>query len=137
MTQTVKKTVLFTPFQDLLEYDFKSPEYLKRIKRTGPSFVLLRILQAFRDQENRDPCYKNRDEDIRKLLQLRDEIADKLVPDEFLIDVFAQISPSAAIVGGELAQEIIKAVSQKEAPHNNLFLFDPITCCGHIETIGN
>lgn len=96
----------------------------------------MRILQTFRDQENRDPSYKNREEDIQKLLKIRDEIALSAVPDDFLIDVFAQISPSAAIVGGELAQEIIKAVSQKEAPHNNLFLFDPVTCCGFIETIG-
>lgn len=99
--------------------------------------MVLRILQTFRDQENRDPCYKTRDEDIQKLLKLRNEIAGEYVPDELLEDVFAQIAPSAAIVGGELSQEIIKAVSQKEAPHNNLFLFDPVTCCGYIETVGN
>lgn len=97
----------------------------------------MKILQEFRDKENRDPSYLKRDDDIQKLLEIRDEIGLDLVSDEFLCDIFSQISPSAAIVGGELAQEIIKAVSQKEAPHNNLFLFDPITCCGFIETIGN
>lgn len=52
-------------------------------------------------------------------------------------DLYAQISPVCAIVGGVMGQEIIKAVSQKEAPHNNLFLFDPDTHCGKILRLGH
>lgn len=96
----------------------------------------MRILQKFREQENRDPCYKSRVDDLVKLKKIRDELAgSELVPDSSFIHVFAQISPAVAIVGGELAQEIIKTVSQKEAPHNNVFLFDPERSCGFIETI--
>jgi ubiquitin-like 1-activating enzyme E1 A len=59
-----------------------------------------------------------------------------IVPDDAVTHIFAHVSPAAAIVGGEVAQEIIKTVSQKEAPHHNLFLFDPDSCCGFIESIG-
>lgn len=136
ITSTAKRTILFTPFQDTLEFDFKTPAFLKKIKRAGPAYIVLRILQKFREQEKRDPCYKNRAEDLIKLKSIRDEIAGlELVPDSSFIHVFAQISPAVAIVGGELAQEVIKTVSQKEAPHNNLFLFDPERSCGFIETI--
>lgn len=95
----------------------------------------MRILQKFRDTESRDPAPSSRDEDIQKLLAIRDEIANGLVPDSTFTHVFGQISPAAAIVGGELSQEVIKAVSQKEAPNFNVFLFDPEKCCGFIEPI--
>lgn len=113
------------------------PSFVKKIKRTGPSFIVLRVLQNFRENFGRDPSFKTRSEDMAKLLAIRDEIAPNSAPDSAFVHVFAQISPVAAIVGGELAQEIIKAVSQKEAPHNNVFLFDPATCCGYVETVAN
>lgn len=137
VTSTVKRTVCFPPLQDVLDFDYTEASFVKKIKRTGPSFIVLKVLQKFRDSEGRDPSYKNRSEDMAKLLAIRDQIAPNLAPDSAFTHVFAQISPVAAIVGGELAQEIIKTVSQKEAPHNNLFLFDPATCCGYVETIAN
>lgn len=98
---------------------------------------MVKVLQQFRDTEGCDPSFKRREEDITKLLKIRNEIGENLAPDSAFVHVFAQISPAAAIVGGELSQEIIKAVSQKEAPHHNVFLFDPETCCGFVESIGN
>lgn len=137
VTSTVKRTVCFPPLQDVLEFDYTEASFVKKIKRTGPSFIVLKVLQNFRENFGRDPCFKTRSEDMVKLLAIRDSIAPNLAPDSAFVHVFAQVSPVAAIVGGELAQEIIKAVSQKEAPHNNLFLFDPATCCGYVETIAN
>lgn len=137
VTSTVKRTVRFPPLQDVLEFDYTEASFVKKIKRTGPSFIVLKVLQNFRENFGRDPCFKTRSEDMVKMLAIRDSIAPNLAPDSAFVHVFAQVSPVAAIVGGELAQEIIKAVSQKEAPHNNLFLFDPATCCGYVETIAN
>lgn len=51
-------------------------------------------------------------------------------------DLYAQLSPVCSIVGGVMAQEIIKAASQKHAPLNNLFTFNPITSCGVILNLG-
>jgi hypothetical protein len=51
--------------------------------------------------------------------------------------VFAELSPACAIVGGVMAQEIIKAVSQKESPHNNMFFLNPTKNVGFVDCIGN
>lgn len=136
VTSTVKRTSKYPPFQALLDFDFKDQTYARKLKRAGPALPLLRVLQKFRDDEKRDPLYSDRTADMEKLLKIRDEIAADLVPDSAFVHVFAQISPAAAIVGGSLAHEIIKTVSQKEAPHHNVFLFDPESCCGFIESIG-
>lgn len=137
VTTTVKRSQLYPPLQDVLDFDYKSEAFVRKLKRTGPSYLVVKILQEFRNREGRDPHHKSRDEDLAKLHTLRNELAENLVPDSALENVFAQFAPVAAIVGGELAQEVIKAVSQKEAPHNNVFLFDPATCCGFVESIGN
>ena len=46
-----------------------------------------------------------------------------------------ELSPVCAVVGGVLAQEVIKAVSQKDKPLNNFFLFDGYSSEGVVETI--
>lgn len=137
MVTTVKRTLQFPPLQDVQAFDCKAPTFTRKVKRTGPEYFTVKILQEFRNKEGRDPSPQNRDEDLIKLVKIRNELAENLVPDTVFEHVFAQISPVAAIVGGELSQEVIKAVSQKEAPHHNMFLFDPATCCGFIESIGN
>lgn len=96
----------------------------------------MRIMQNFRETEHRDPRPESREADIAKLIEIRDDVADKeLVGNENFVHVFSQVSPVAAIIGGAVAQEIIKTVSQKEAPHHNFFFFDPEQTCGFIEYI--
>lgn len=135
VASATKKTLLYPPLQDCLEFDFSTPEYKKQTKRNGSAFVTMRILQKFRDTSKRDPLPKDRVADIEALQQIRNEIAPDLVADNAFEHVFAQISPAAAIVGGALAQEVIKSVSQKEAPHQNFFLFDPDRCVGFVEAV--
>lgn len=106
------------------------------MKKTGPAFIVMKILQKFRDAMGRDPLPANRDNDIKELLAIRDDISDSsLVTNDYFEHVFAQFSPTAAILGGELAQEIIKTISQKDAPHFNYFFFDTQSSCGFIESI--
>ena len=51
--------------------------------------------------------------------------------------VLGELSPAAAVVGGVLAQEIIKAVSHKDAPIRNHFFFNGATDFnGVVEAIG-
>lgn len=133
---TVKRTLQYPPLQDVAEFDHTAPFFVRKLKRTGPAFVVAKILQKFRDTYGRDPHPSTRNEDMEKLLVLRDEIGKDLVPDNAFVHIFGQISPAAAIVGGEISQEVIKAVSQKEAPHLNVFLFDPVKCCGFVEALG-
>lgn len=96
----------------------------------------MKILQKFREIEKRDPQPASREDDFKKLLELRDGMSTAaIIPDVYFEHAFAQFSPNAAIVGGAVAQEVIKSVSQREAPHFNHFFFDAQTSCGFIETI--
>lgn len=131
----MKRTLAFPPLQDVIDFDYTEAYFTRKLKRTGPSYVVTKILQKFRDTNGRDPHPSTRDEDIKKLLAIRDEVGKGLVADAAFVHVFAQVAPVAAIVGGEISQEVIKAVSQKEAPHLNVFLFDPVKCCGFIESV--
>uniref|UniRef100_A0A182NSH3 SUMO-activating enzyme subunit 1 n=1 Tax=Anopheles dirus TaxID=7168 RepID=A0A182NSH3_9DIPT len=133
---TVKRTLEFPPYQALVDFDFRDASYARQLKRHGTALPVQRVLQKFRDEQQRDPAYAKRTEDLQKLYQLRDTIAPEIVSDERFEFVFAQISPVAAIVGGVVAQEIIKVVSQKETPHRNVFLFNPENCCGFVEFVG-
>lgn len=136
VTSTVQRELSFAPYSNVLSFDIDAPYFQKKVKRTGPGFVLLRILQKFRENFKRDPSPKTRETDLEELAKIRNEITkEDIVPNEYLSCVFAQISAAAAVVGGVLAQEVIKTVSKKEAPHCNVFLFDPIKCCGFIEKI--
>jgi ubiquitin-like 1-activating enzyme E1 A len=46
-----------------------------------------------------------------------------------------EVSPVAGIMGGMIGQEVVKAVSQKDDPIFNFFLFDGSTCQGTVNTI--
>lgn len=133
-TNTMQKQS-YPSLEDTLKADLKQFSAPKRIKRSGSGYIILRILQKFRDDLGRDPMPESRNDDFKKLLQIRDDLGNGIVSDEAFTFVFGQISPAAAIVGGELAQEIIKTVSQKEAPLHNFFIFDPERNCGYIEQV--
>lgn len=136
ITNATKRSLKYPSLEQALAFDFKSATFLKRVKKSGPAYFVMKILQKFRETEGRDPKPATRYEDFKKLLAMRDEYTTVTsIPDAYFEHVFAQISPSAAIVGGAVGQEIIKAVSQKEAPHFNYFFFDAQTSCGFIETI--
>ncbi|KFO26273.1 SUMO-activating enzyme subunit 1 [Fukomys damarensis] len=49
---------------------------------------------------------------------------------------FSEMAPVCAVVGGILAQEIVKALSQRDPPHNNFFFFDGMKGNGTVECLG-
>lgn len=131
-----RKTLVYPSLDSCLAFDYCTPEYKKHIRRNGAAFVMMRVLQTFRQRNKRDPMPDTRAEDIAKLQEYCVEMAPDIVDASSFVHVFGQVSPAAAIVGGALAQEVIKGVSQKEAPHRNFFFFDPDRASGFIETIG-
>lgn len=136
ITTAVKRSLKYPSLEDIDDFDFNSAKFAKRMRKSGPSFIVMKIFQNFREAEQRDPLPSQREEDIGKLKKIRDEISDAAtVPDSYFDHVFAQISPCAAIIGGALGQEVIKAVTQKETPHFNHFFFDSLRNCGFIESI--
>lgn len=146
-TKMVKNVMKFVPLEDALQADWTQEAYKKRIKRMDPSYFMLQVLFEFQSQEGCSPRTSKRETDIELLKKLRAEVAKKLdLPeknklvnedgDKMLELLFSELSPVAAIVGGVLAQEIIKVISNKDAPHNNFFLYNPMESCGVVEKIG-
>lgn len=136
VSTATKRSLKYPSLESVNGFDVNSETYIKRKKKSGPGFLVMKILQMFRENESRDPHPSTRKEDIAKLLKLRNDLSTaEIIPDVYFDHVFAQIAPSAAIVGGAIGHEIIKAVSQTEAPHFNHFFFDAQTCCGFIESI--
>jgi hypothetical protein len=48
-----------------------------------------------------------------------------------------EFSPVCAVVGGALAQDILNALSARESPVSNLFVFDGMTGSGHTAMLMN
>lgn len=136
ITTASKRSLSYPALESIANFDYNNAAFIKRMKKSGPAYLVMKILQTFRETEKRDPLPNHRDEDTKKLHAIRDQISsDSVIPNVYFDHVFAQISPSAAIVGGAIGHEIIKAVSQKEAPHYNYFFFDAQKSSGFIETI--
>jgi len=141
-TKTVKKAMSFVSLAETLKVDWTAELYSKRITRMDPSYFLLQVLFAFQEETGHAPRPASREADLATLRRLRDstlsdmKIPTKKVTDEVLGLLFAELSPVCAIVGGVLAQEVIKAISNKDAPHNNYFFYNPEQSCGVVETIG-
>jgi len=141
-TKTVKKAMTFVSMADTLKVDWASEMYNKRVKRMDPSFFLLQVLFEFQSEMGRKPSPASKKEDIEKLKKLRDSVLERMkipvtkVTDAMMDVLFGELSPVCAIVGGVMAQEMIKAISNKDAPHNNYFFYNPIESCGVVETIG-
>jgi len=142
VTKSVKKAMTFVSLAEALKVDWSSELYAKRIRRMDPSFFLLQVLFDFRLETGHSPRPANREEDIQKLKAIKEKTLARLsvptekISDEFLSLLFSELSPVCAIVGGVLSQEVIKAISNKDAPHNNFFFYNPIESCGVVETIG-
>jgi ubiquitin-like 1-activating enzyme E1 A len=113
-------------------------------KRTNSTFIITHVMLEFCSKHCRYPEISSRESDIEELKKLQIEVLERLGLDENILKnnkdwhkyIFGQISPVCAIVGGVLAQDIIRAVSAKDTPIRNFFLFDGIHCNGTIESIG-
>lgn len=107
-------------------------------KKTSPLFFLLHVVLHFYDKHQVAPLASDREE----LMRMRDEVAAKLAVDkqripESLFDLLdKEMCAVCAVIGGVLAQDIIKVASCKDPPLKNFFLFDGIECCGLQENIG-
>ncbi|XP_005364604.1 SUMO-activating enzyme subunit 1 isoform X1 [Microtus ochrogaster] len=141
-TTMVKKKVLFCPVKEALEVDWSGEKAKAALKRTAPDYFLLQVLLKFRTDKGRDPSSDSYSEDAELLLQIRNDVLDSLgvspdlLPDDFVRYCFSEMAPVCAVVGGILAQEIVKALSQRDPPHNNFFFFDGMKGSGVVECLG-
>lgn len=144
-TIVVKKHVSFVPLSNALEkFSWKAEENAKQLKRLSETFPIIRTLLKFRSTHSHSlPDPANRSKDAAELQSLAESYLPELglVPSKlnpaWASFVFAELSPVCAIVGGVLGGEVIKAVSLKDAPHNNFFLYNGFQCDGFVEQIGS
>lgn len=121
----------------------QSTEPIKKVKRRNEYFFLMLILLEFRNATGRNPQIATKDEDLKLLKSIKKDVFGLYEVDESKLKentifnlVFGEVVPVCAILGGVIAQEVIKAVSHKEVTINNVFLFDPVTYNGKEETVG-
>uniref|UniRef100_A0A2K5ZQD3 SUMO-activating enzyme subunit 1 n=1 Tax=Mandrillus leucophaeus TaxID=9568 RepID=A0A2K5ZQD3_MANLE len=140
-TTMVKKKVVFCPVKEVLEVDWSSGKAKATLKRTTSGHFLLQVLPKFCTEKGRDPSSDTYGEDSELLLPIRNDVLDSLgispdlLPEDFVRYCFSEMAPVCAVVGGILAQEIVKALSQWDPPHNNFF-FDGMKGNGIVECLG-
>ncbi|KAF6718153.1 SUMO-activating enzyme subunit 1 [Oryzias melastigma] len=129
-TTMVKKTASFCPLKEALEVDWTTEKAKAALKKTPLDYFLLQVLLKFRTDKGRDPDPQSSEEDGELLRQIRSDVLDalglsaNLLNDDFISYCFSEMSPVCAVVGGVLGQEVVKALSQRDAPHRNFFFFD-------------
>ena len=138
----VKRSVDYVGLEVALGVDWSQPTYARRIKRMDPSFFVLHVLYEFQSREGRSPKSSSREADLKLLSSLCESVCNKFnlpggkLPEDLNELLFSEVSPVSAIVGGVLAQEIIKVISNKEEPHRNFFFFNPLESAGVVEDVG-
>lgn len=141
-TKMVKRTESFIPLCQALDADWTSNKYASQLRKISPAYFIMHILMEFASLHGRIPDPARRNEDEVELLTIKNALLEKMAVPQEKVDnqfaglVFGQVSPVCAIVGGVLAQEIIKAVSQKDPPLNNFFFFTTLDGAGVVECIG-
>uniref|UniRef100_A0A3B3E0K7 SUMO1 activating enzyme subunit 1 n=1 Tax=Oryzias melastigma TaxID=30732 RepID=A0A3B3E0K7_ORYME len=127
---TMVKKVDFCPLKEALEVDWTTEKAKAALKKTPLDYFLLQVLLKFRTDKGRDPDPQSSEEDGELLRQIRSDVLDalglsaNLLNDDFISYCFSEMSPVCAVVGGVLGQEVVKALSQRDAPHRNFFFFD-------------
>lgn len=107
----------------------------RRLRAVSPALPCLRALWEFMQlQGSRVPA--NRD-DLKMFTQIATQKhkalglpSETLTPEflrSFLQNLGSEIAPVTAILGGQLAQDVINVLSQKEQPIQNMVIFDGTT----------
>uniref|UniRef100_A0A8U8AYT7 THIF-type NAD/FAD binding fold domain-containing protein n=1 Tax=Geospiza parvula TaxID=87175 RepID=A0A8U8AYT7_GEOPR len=127
-TTMVKKQLQFCPLREALAVRWRGEEAAPALRRTAPDYFLLHVLLQFRTEAGRDPCPRG-DSDS-------DNDSDNVPVSVLLHSCFSEMAPVCAVVGGVLGQEVVKALSQRDPPHNNFFFFDGVRGQGMVERLG-
>ncbi|EDO49380.1 predicted protein [Nematostella vectensis] len=137
-TKTVEKFCEFSSLKNSLSCSF-SETRVKSLKRLPSVYFILQVILRFRAKHGRAPDSLQRTSDEKELNCLKQEvmsdlnISQDLIDQDFACHCLSELSPVCAIVGGVVGQEIVKAVSGKDAPLNNFFFYDGLEGHGMVE----
>ncbi|CAF1079639.1 unnamed protein product, partial [Brachionus calyciflorus] len=109
-----------------------------KLKRLSKTYLVFLLFRAF-NEKNKRAFSESSQEDRESLLNLKKELFESLkldheiLSDSYLSDkTFGEFSPVNAILGGVIAQEVIKAISKKNEPTENFFIFDGNVMSGEV-----
>ncbi|KAI1335531.1 hypothetical protein F5Y15DRAFT_409107 [Xylariaceae sp. FL0016] len=135
MIELVSKRELYSTWDLASETSLLPAEYLKskrRLKAVTPALSCLRTLWGFQQIHNRDPAKNKQDLEFftraatnnHQLLSLPTETLRSDFLRSFLQNIGSEIAPVAAILGGQLAQDVINVLGQNQPPIQNMVIFD-------------
>ncbi|RWA12896.1 hypothetical protein EKO27_g2198 [Xylaria grammica] len=104
----------------------------RRLKAVTPALSCLRALWGFQTQHNREPNHTKQDLEWftrsathnHNLLSLPPETLRSEFLRSFLQNINSEIAPVTAILGGQLAQDVINVLGQNQQPIQNMVIFD-------------
>ncbi|KAI2639902.1 hypothetical protein GGS26DRAFT_580490 [Hypomontagnella submonticulosa] len=134
--EKVQKRELYSTWDLASETSLLPPEYLRskrRLKAVTPALSCLRALWAFQQVHNdRFPGPVKYDLEAftrsathnHQLLSLPAETLRSEFLRSFLQNIGSEIAPVTAILGGQLAQDVINVRGQRQQPIQNMVIFD-------------
>jgi ubiquitin-like 1-activating enzyme E1 A len=133
--EMVSKRDFYSTWDLVSETSLLSQEYTKskrRLKAVSPALSCLRALWQFQAHYNREPGHNKPDlEWFTKsathnhyLLSLPQETLRSEFLRSFLQNINSEIAPVTAILGGQLAQDVINVLGQNQQPIQNMVIFD-------------
>ncbi|KAG8177413.1 hypothetical protein JTE90_020441 [Oedothorax gibbosus] len=97
-------------------------------KRICHVYPLFNIVNAFEEQHGRLPSPSSREEDLVHLKSLRATVLQDMGLEDAkkkeCTSVFGELSPVCSVLGGIMANEMIKGISGQGIPIHNFVLFD-------------
>ncbi|KAI2642601.1 hypothetical protein GGS21DRAFT_181081 [Xylaria nigripes] len=133
--EMVSKRDLYSTWDLVSEASLLPTEYTKskrRLKAVTPALSCLRALWAFQTQHSREPGHNKQDLEwftrsatySHSLLSLPSETLRSEILRSFLQNINSEIAPVTAILGGQLAQDVINVLGQNQQPIQNMVIFD-------------
>ncbi|KAL5033448.1 hypothetical protein BDV3_000431 [Batrachochytrium dendrobatidis] len=126
--------LLFCSFEQMLSTTFNHPKIDKRWRRRAhPLYFAIRVVWEYWMKHRRYPDI-NMPSDLQELNTMKLQVTKLLecdgafVEDELVRNVAnmvsVEVSASCAVLGGILAQELLKALSRNDSPIHNVLLYD-------------
>ncbi|KAI8634852.1 hypothetical protein F5Y19DRAFT_127612 [Xylariaceae sp. FL1651] len=133
--EMVSKREFYSTWDLVSETSLLPDEYIKskrRLKAVTPALSCLRALWGFQTAHNREPGHNKQDLEWftrsathnHTLLSLPPETLRSEFLRSFLQNVNSEIAPVTAILGGQLAQDVINVLGQNQQPIQNMVIFD-------------
>ncbi|KAI1824447.1 hypothetical protein F4861DRAFT_264021 [Xylaria intraflava] len=133
--EMVSKRELYSTWDLVSETSLLPEEYTKsrrRLKAVTPVLSCLRALWFFQTQFNRELGHTKQDLELftrsathnHSLLSLPPETLRSDFLRSFLQNINSEIAPVTAILGGQLAQDVINVLGQNQQPIQNMVIFD-------------